>query len=53
MSLVEKYAGSAKDLSGMDFNAIKYQIDLGHPVVTWNTLHGFPYHALTVTGYDS
>lgn len=53
MSLVEKYAGSAKDLTGLDFSAIKYQIDLGHPVVTWNTLHGFPYHALTVTGYDS
>lgn len=53
MSLVEKYAGTAKDLTGQDFNAIKYQIDIGHPVVTWNTLHGFPYHALTVTGYDS
>ncbi|AKP67992.1 C39 family peptidase [Companilactobacillus ginsenosidimutans] len=52
MNLVEKYAGSAKDLTGQGFNAIKYQIDIGHPVVTWNTLHGFPYHALTVTGYD-
>lgn len=52
MNLVEKYAGSAQDLTGADFNAIKYQIDIGHPVVTWNTLHGFPYHALTVTGYD-
>jgi uncharacterized protein YvpB len=53
MSLVEKYAGSAKDLTGQNFDAIKYQIDIGHPVVTWNTLHGFPYHALTVIGYDS
>ncbi|MCH4009057.1 C39 family peptidase [Companilactobacillus sp.] len=53
MSLVEKYAGTAKDLTGQNFDAIKYQIDIGHPVVTWNTLHGFPYHALTVTGYDS
>lgn len=52
MDLVEKYAGSAKDLTGVDFNDIKYKIDIGHPVVTWNTLHGFPYHALTVTGYD-
>ncbi len=52
MDLVEKYAGSAKDLTGVDFNDIKYQIDIGHPVVTWNTLHGFTYHALTVTGYD-
>jgi len=53
MSLVEKYAGSAKDLTGQNFDAIKYQIDIGHPVVTWNTLYGFPYHALTVTGYDN
>lgn len=52
MSLVEKYAGSAKDLTGQTFNAVKYQINIGHPVVTWNTLHGFPYHALVVTGYD-
>ncbi|MFD1472370.1 C39 family peptidase [Companilactobacillus mishanensis] len=53
MNLVEKYAGSAKDLTGSNLDAIKYQINIGHPVVTWNTLHGFPYHALVVTGYDS
>lgn len=52
MNLVEKYAGTAKNLTGQTFDAIKYQIDIGHPVVTWNTLYGFPYHALTVTGYD-
>jgi len=52
MSLVEQYVGTAKDLTGQNFDAIKYQINLGHPVVTWNTLYGFPYHALTVTGYD-
>jgi len=52
MSMVEKYAGSAKNLTGQGFDAIKYQINLGHPVVTWNTLYGFPYHALVVTGYD-
>ncbi|PMD71171.1 C39 family peptidase [Companilactobacillus nuruki] len=52
MHLVERYAGSAKDLTGQGFDAIKYQINLGHPVVTWNTLYGFPYHALVVTGYD-
>lgn len=52
MSLVEKYAGTAKNLTGQNFDAIKYQINLGHPVVTWNTLYGFPYHALVITGYD-
>ncbi|MQS76418.1 hypothetical protein FHL06_08510 [Lactobacillus halodurans] len=52
MGLVEKYAGTAKNLTGQGLDAIKYQINLGHPVVTWNTLHGFPYHALVVTGYD-
>lgn len=52
MSLVEKYAGTAKNLTGQNFNAIKYQINIGHPIVTWNTLYGFPYHALVVTGYD-
>ncbi|CAJ1188596.1 C39 family peptidase [Companilactobacillus nantensis] len=53
MNLVEKYAGTAKDLTGQNFDAIKYQINIGHPVVTWHTLYGFPYHALVVTGYDS
>lgn len=53
MGLVEKYTGTAKNLTGQGFDAIKYQINLGHPVVTWNTLYGFPYHALVVTGYDS
>lgn len=53
MGLVEKYAGTAKDLTGQNFDAIKYQINIGHPVVTWHTLYGFPYHALVVTGYDS
>ena len=52
MNLVEQYAGSAKNLTGQNFDAIKYQINIGHPVVTWNTLYGFPYHALVVTGYD-
>lgn len=52
MNLVEQYAGSAKNLTGQGFDAIKYQINIGHPVVTWNTLYGFPYHALVVTGYD-
>lgn len=52
MNLVEKYTGTAKNLTGQNFDAIKYQINLGHPVVTWNTLYGFPYHALVVTGYD-
>jgi len=52
MNLVEQYAGTAKNLTGQNFDAIKYQINIGHPVVTWNTLYGFPYHALTVTGYD-
>lgn len=53
MNLVEKYTGTAKNLTGQGFDAIKYQINIGHPVVTWNTLHGFPYHALVVTGYDA
>lgn len=52
MNLVEKYAGSAKNLSGQGLDAIKYQISIGHPVVTWHTMHGFLYHALVVTGYD-
>lgn len=52
MNLVEQYTGTAKNLTGQNFDAIKYQINIGHPVVTWNTLYGFPYHALTVTGYD-
>ena len=54
MNLVEKNSGThtAKNLTGQGFDAIKYQLNQGHPVVTWHTMHGFPYHALTVTGYD-
>lgn len=53
MKLVNKYTGNAKNLTGLNLDALYYQLDLGHPVVTWNTLHGFPYHALTVWGYDN
>lgn len=53
MNLVTKYTGNAKNLTGLGLDALYYQLDQGHPVVTWNTLHGFPYHALTVSGYDA
>lgn len=55
MRLVQNYTPNhtAKDLTGLGFDAIKYQLGLGHPVVTWNTMHGFPYHALVITGYDN
>ena len=55
MGLVSKYTPShtAQDLTGYNFDTIKYQLSIGHPVVTWNTMHGFPYHALTITGYDT
>ena len=54
MQLVQKYTPNhtAKDLTGLGFDALRYQLGLGHPVVTWNTMHGFPYHALVITGYD-
>ncbi|MBA1393625.1 hypothetical protein EQ500_07055, partial [Lactobacillus sp. XV13L] len=55
MNLVQKYTPNhtAKNLTDLSFDAIKYQLSLGHPVVTWNTMHGFPYHALVVVGYDN
>ena len=53
MNLVRKYTGNAKNLTGLGMDALYYQLDMGHPVVTWNTLHGFPYHALAVSGYDA
>lgn len=53
MKLVTRYTGNAKNLTGLGLDALYYQLDAGHPVVTWNTLHGFPYHALTVSGYDA
>ncbi|GAF40389.1 secreted SH3 domain protein [Agrilactobacillus composti DSM 18527 = JCM 14202] len=54
MGLVQKYAGNAIDMTGMSFDAIRYQIGIRkHPVVAWQTLHGFPYHAVVVTGYTA
>lgn len=55
MGLVEKYSGThtAKNLTGQSFDAIKYELSIGHPVTTWHTMNGFPYHALAVSGYDS
>lgn len=52
MGVVRKYTGNAKNLTGLGLDGLAYQLSSGHPVVTWHTLHGFPYHALTVTGYD-
>lgn len=54
MGLVQKYAGNAINMTGMSFDAIRYQVGLRqHPVVAWLTLHGFPYHAVVVIGYDA
>ncbi|MFT8398972.1 MAG: C39 family peptidase [Schleiferilactobacillus harbinensis] len=41
MGLVQKYAGNAINMTGMSFDAIRYQVGLRqHPVVAWLTLHG-------------
>lgn len=54
MGLVQKYAGNAINMTGMSFDAIRYQVGLRqHPVVAWLTLHGFPFHAVVVIGYDA
>lgn len=51
--LVRRYLGTSINMTGMGLDALYYQLDRNHVVVTWNTLHGFPYHALAVTGYDA
>lgn len=52
LPLVQQYLGSSIDMTGTGFAGLARQLKRGHVVVTWNTLHGFPYHALAVTGYD-
>ena len=49
MGLVQKYAGSSVNLTGLE---IKRNLDAGKPVVVWMTMHGFTVHAITLTGYD-
>lgn len=54
MGIVQKYAGNAINMTGMAFDAIRYQVGIRkHPVVAWMTMHGFPYHAVVVTGYTA
>ncbi|ERL64556.1 C39 family peptidase [Schleiferilactobacillus shenzhenensis] len=54
MGLVKKYAGNSINMTGMSFDAIKYQVGIRrHPVVAWMTMHGFPYHAIVIIGYDA
>ncbi|HDX9578531.1 TPA: GW domain-containing glycosaminoglycan-binding protein [Bacillus pseudomycoides] len=49
MGLVNKYAGSAVNLTGKE---IKTNLDNNKPVVVWVRMHGFGVHAITLTGYD-
>ena len=54
MNIVQKYAGNSINMTGMSFDAIRYQVGIRkHPVVAWMTMHGFPYHAVVVTGYSA
>ncbi|QIL46520.1 hypothetical protein G7081_05255 [Vagococcus coleopterorum] len=51
--LVNNYVGSYIDLSRSSFNTLKVYINNEKPVVVWLTMHGFPFHAVTLTGYDA
>jgi uncharacterized protein YvpB len=54
MNIVQKYAGNSINMTGMSFDAIRYQVGIRkYPVVAWMTMHGFPYHAVVVTGYSA
>lgn len=53
MSIMEKYAGSAVNLTGKGTDSIKNSIDSGKPVVVWVRISGFYLHCVLITGYSN
>ena len=53
VDLVEKYAGSAVDMSGCTLDDLKLQLALGKPVVVWvKNFRGWNLHCILAVGYD-
>ena len=49
---VRKYAGSARNLTGVTNRSLERHL-FNKPVVVWvSPMHGFTVHAITLTGYD-
>ncbi|KAF0091027.1 MAG: SH3 domain-containing protein [Fusobacteria bacterium] len=53
MNIMEKYAGSAVNLTGSGTIGIKNSINQGKPVLVWARLSGFYLHAVVITGYNN
>ncbi len=52
VGIVEKYAGSAIDLSGCSIEDLKAQIGFGVPIAAWVNGLGFNVHCIALTGFD-
>src|SRR5690606_3282661 len=54
MGLVQKYAGSATNLTNVSNSNLERQLLSNKPVVVWGSpIHGFKVHALVLTGFDN
>ncbi|MFC5465623.1 C39 family peptidase [Lederbergia graminis] len=54
MGLVQKYAGSATNLTNVSNSNLERQLLSNKPVVIWGSpIHGFKVHALVLTGFDN
>ncbi|RKQ32729.1 hypothetical protein D8M06_12045 [Oceanobacillus halophilus] len=53
IDLIEKYAGSANNLTGKTNDDLENQLSNNIPVVVLvSSMHGFTVHAITLTGFD-
>lgn len=51
-SYFEKHLGSFTDLSKQPVSSFRRQLAQGKPIVVWVEMHGFPAHAILLTGYS-
>lgn len=49
----EKHLGSFTDLSKQPVSTFRQQLAKGKPIVVWVEMHGFPAHAILLTGYST
>ncbi|MFD0898005.1 C39 family peptidase [Loigolactobacillus binensis] len=50
-SYFEKHLGSFTDLSKKPVSTFRTELAQGKPIVAWVKMHGFPAHAILLTGY--
>ena len=50
--MMEKHLGNSHDMSGLEIDDLKKQLNTNTPVLVWIRGLGWPVHALCLTGYD-